>query len=62
VISAMIAAVLMLATRTRTTVLIGLHGYFGALCDELVDAEQLLHGGLGFGDRGHEELGGVHGW
>jgi hypothetical protein len=58
VISAMIAAVLMLPTRTR----IGLHGYFGALCDELVDAEQLLHGGLGFGDRGHEELGGVHGW
>ena len=48
----MIAAVLMLPTRTRTTVLIGLHGYFGAP----------LHGGLGFGDRGHEELGGVHGW
>jgi len=53
VISETIAAVLMLPTRTRTTVLIGLHDYFGAVCGELVDAERLLHGGLGLGDRGH---------
>ncbi|HWN34209.1 MAG TPA: FUSC family protein, partial [Pseudonocardia sp.] len=42
VTGSVIAAMLVLPTRTRTTVLTELHDYFGALRDELLDAERLL--------------------
>jgi uncharacterized membrane protein YccC len=42
VTGSVIAAMLVLPTRTRATVLTELHDYFGALRDELLDAERLL--------------------
>jgi uncharacterized membrane protein YccC len=42
VTGSVIAAMLVLPMRTRSTVLTKLHGYFGALNRELVDAERLL--------------------
>ena len=42
VAGSVIAAMLVLPTRTRATVLTELHDYFGALRDELLDAERLL--------------------